>query len=45
MAHSHANLLYHCSQERHHRKASFDKELVAILDAHLVEYNPQYLLS
>ena len=33
------------NQERHHQKASFDEELVAILDAHSIEYDPQYLLS
>lgn len=30
-------------QEEHHRKHSFSDELLAFLDAHGVEYNPQYI--
>ena len=31
------------NQEQHHRKMSFEQELVALLEKHGVEYDPRYL--
>jgi putative transposase len=30
-------------QEKHHRRATFQEELIALLDKHRVEYDPAYL--
>ncbi len=34
---------YIARQEEHHRKRSFQEELLALLDAHEIEYDPRYL--
>ena len=34
---------YVLRQEEHHRKRSYKEELVALLEAHGIEYDPQYL--
>jgi len=31
------------NQERHHRRASFEEELIALLRAHRVEFDERYL--
>jgi putative transposase len=35
--------IYIAGQEEHHRRLSFQEELVALLEAHGVEYDPRYL--
>ena len=37
-------LKYVRNQKEHHRKISFQEELIALLDRHGVEYDPQYIL-
>lgn len=37
-------LTYVRDQEEHHRRMSFQEELMALLDRHGVEYDPKYIL-
>jgi REP element-mobilizing transposase RayT len=37
--------IYIAGQQAHHRQRSFQEELVALLKAHDIEYDPRYLLA
>jgi hypothetical protein len=34
---------YIAGQEEHHRKATFQEELIALLERHGIEYDPRYI--
>ncbi len=36
---------YILNQEAHHRRASFEEEIVDLLEKHGVEYDPKYLFD
>lgn len=33
------------NQERHHKKVSFEKEFIKLLDAHGIKYDPRYIFG
>lgn len=36
---------YIANQERHHARSGYDKELIGLLEAHGIEYDPRYVLD